>query len=336
MISTFKHLLRTILPKRVVYALRVLLRGIPQPTSGCALFDYDKKRFYAHSACSGGAGTRTGRRAQIIMDYHIVEKGLTMPTRKMGFGREVLMRLVHRIDDYVSEYGIDDRQVCHAIGVVREYWVSHEDFRKEDEEAGSEYWNMIGEFVSQYPGVAATKQLHFSREDFYSKINAPFPDFAFSRHTVRNYIDKEIPDSEIAEIVKLAGSAPSACNRQHCRSYCIKDRTQIQKLLSLQNGNRGFGHLASCLFVVTADIEDTVWNVERTDVFINGGIYLMNLVYAMHYHKIGNCILNWSCAPEKDIEARKLLSIKPSETIIALVSCGYVPDEFDVCTSLRS
>lgn len=336
MMRVIKGLLRAVLPARLVYALRVLYRGIPEKTSGCALFDYDKKRFYEHSACAGGSQTYEGMRARIIMGYHIVEKGLTMANRRMGFGKNAIMRLMDDVTEFESKFGKSDSQVNHAVGVIKEYLNLHSDFKKLPEEAATaEFWNKIGFFVEAHPSILASRQLHFSRDDFFAHNEDPFPIFASARHTVRNYSSEPIAESVIVDAVRLAGTAPSACNRQHCRVHYLNDKDVMRRVLNLQNGNRGFGHLASCLLIVTADIEDTVWNGERSDVYINGGIFLMNLCYALHYNKVGSCILNWSCLPETDIAVRRIVSLKPSETIIALLSCGYVPAEFDVCESPR-
>ncbi len=37
-------------------------------------------------------------RAEIVMDYHVLEKGLTMPRRRLGFGAEKVVHLVQNLD----------------------------------------------------------------------------------------------------------------------------------------------------------------------------------------------------------------------------------------------
>ena len=48
-------------------------------------------------------------------------------------------------------------------------------------------------------------------------------------------------------------TAPSACNRQYVRVHSVGDIEMKKAILSLQNGNRGFGENADKLLVVTAD-----------------------------------------------------------------------------------
>ncbi len=130
-------------------------------------------------------------------------------------------------------------------------------------------------------------------------------------------------------------TAPSACNRQYVRVHCLSGKRQIAGVLALQNGNRGFGHLADKLLVVTADLEGITGVEERNDLFTNGGMFLMNLSYALHYHGIGHCILNWSVNPLRDQELRGVVELAPSECVVALLACGIPPGEFDVAASPR-
>jgi hypothetical protein len=62
---------------------------------------------------------------------------------------------------------------------------------------------------------------------------------------------------------------------------------------------------------------------------------LLNLVYALHYYKIGTCILNWNQPVSKDKKLRKLMSIPNDEIIIAMIACGNVQNDFKVTASKR-
>ena len=109
----------------------------------------------------------------------------------------------------------------------------------------------------------------------------------------------------------------------------------MQRLLEIQGGSRGFGHLADKVLIVTADLEDISFARERNDLYTNGGMFLMNLCYALHYERIGHCILNWSREPAEDRAMREFIKIRPSESVIAILTCGEPTDEFDVCASPR-
>lgn len=165
-------------------------------------------------------------------------------------------------------------------------------------------------------------------------MESSFPEFSASRHSVRHF-NGPVSLEQIERAVSLARNAPSACNRQHTRVHCICDKETRKKVLSLQNGNRGFGHLADKLLIITADLHDIRWEEERNDLYTNAGIFLMNLCYALHANKVAHCLLNWSVSPFRDILLRKLVSIPDHETVICILACGDCPEQFSLASSPR-
>jgi len=75
---------------------------------------------------------------------------------------------------------------------------------------------------------------------------------------------------------------------------------------------------------------------ERNYPFVDGGLYAMNLLYALHYYKIGACALNWCYSSEKDTFLRKMINIPESQTVIMMIGCGGVPEKFKLTLSKRS
>ena len=75
--------------------------------------------------------------------------------------------------------------------------------------------------------------------------------------------------------------------------------------------------------------------LEHNCVYVDGGIYVMNLLYALHYYHIGACTLNWSVTPDTDHELKKILAIDETEAVVALIAIGHVPNEFKVAASHR-
>ena len=89
------------------------------------------------------------------------------------------------------------------------------------------------------------------------------------------------------------------------------------------------------MLVVTADLSGLRWHEERNDLYTNAGIFIMNLSYALHYKHIGSCILNWSVNKKKDLTARKVLMLPESETIVAVLAIGALPEEVKIAASPR-
>lgn len=294
---------------------------------------YDEERFWKHSGawCHG----REKSLANLIMTYHVVEKGLTMPMRRMGFGTQVVAELIEQIRSFEERFGRDDVSLKHAIGVVKRYWQMHSDAGYDFREKTG-FTALLQRFCEQYDAIPAACEPQFSRAEFYAAKNAPFPEFTAARHTVRHFLpDKEVPMDKIWRAVSMATSAPSACNRQHGRIYCVSDKAKCKEILSLQGGNRGFGHLADKVLVVASDLQDVLLPRERNDAFVNGGLFLMALCYGLYYEEVAHCILTWAQSPETDLALRRIVPLKESEVVIAVVACGEAPDEFDVAASPR-
>ncbi|MCX7710461.1 MAG: nitroreductase family protein [Clostridia bacterium] len=57
-----------------------------------------------------------------------------------------------------------------------------------------------------------------------------FESLAFGRRSIRKFQDKDIPLSDIDEIIRIATSAPSGCNSQCWRFIAIKDKAVIQSI----------------------------------------------------------------------------------------------------------
>lgn len=296
------------------------------------VFDYDKNRFLRYAGCFD-KDSRESKLAGIIMAYHILEKGLTMPRRHLDFGHAAVLDLLAKVNNFAEIWGETDPQIKHAIGVVKSYLKMHQD-EKFDFSKDVLFWQRVKKFCETHDNVMPSNQYHFLHEDFFADTDKDFKAFAQSRHTLRYYSDP-IPDNVITSVVSLAMTAPSACNRQHTRVHCISNHILRDQVLSIQNGNRGFGTDADKLLVITTCLSDIQYIEERNDPYVNAGIFIMNLCYSLHYYKIACCILNWHASPETDIKARELMNIPDSESIVAIISCGIPPKEFDVAQSPR-
>jgi nitroreductase len=269
---------------------------------------------------------------KIIKGYHVIEKGLTMSETRMGFGREIMINLCRDCGNYIDRYEINDQQLIHALGVIEEY----KKFHKENNfQIDSTVISSIENLNSKTSIIVPSNQISISREEYFQFTDSNFEKFSTSRFSVRNFIDREIEMNDIINVLNVAKNAPSACNRQSWRTYVYSDKQQINEILKIQGGNRGFGHLANKLIIITGEVGVFAGSAERNQVFIDGGIYAMNMLYSLHFYKIAACILNCSNSTEKDKILRKLTMIKDSEVFISMVACGIPPDRFMMTTSKR-
>ncbi|MBR0459488.1 MAG: nitroreductase family protein [Victivallales bacterium] len=287
-------------------------------------FRYDRMQFERHAGMLH-LDRKEAALAEIVMGYHVLEKGLTMPRRRLGFGVPVVRHLIQLVQAFETRFGDDAPQWQHAIAVLRAYRELHQHhFPMPELEA----------FLARHPDIPAAREPHLTSQEFFAAKNAPFPEFAASRHVLRHFAGP-VPKDLLEQALSLALTAPSACNRQHARLHVFPQGPLLEQLFALQGGSRGFGQDADKVIVVTADLSALRWAWERHDCYTNGGIFVMNLCYALHYHGIAHCILHWSVPPEIDQKAHALLQIPENEAIVQVIACGMPPNEFAVAASPR-
>jgi nitroreductase len=105
--------------------------------------------------------------------------------------------------------------------------------------------------------------------------------------------------------------------------------------LACQNGNRGFTEEIDKLLVVTSDLGSFVSPGERNQCWIDGGLFAMSLVYALHSLGLGTCCLNWSVEHEADRKLRQAAGIRESEAVIMMIAVGHLPEVLNVQQSPR-
>ncbi len=312
-------------------SLKILISNIRLLNNVFKTYKYDAKRYYKYSNIKNVSSTEIKLIARIIERYHVIEKGLTMPKIRYGFGKEVMILLIRDCLDYFERYGYDNTQFQHAVGVILEYKEEHE---QNNQKINEIVFQEINSLLSTIPNVTVTKQTSMTKAKYFQNIDSAFDKFSQSRHSLRNF-NGSVPIETIEKAIQLSQNAPSACNRQPTRVYIIDNKVTIESLLKLQTGNRGFGHLADKLLVLTAEVSGYGGVRERNLPYIDAGIYTMNLLYALHFHKVGACTLNWCDSPIIDQQIREIIELPPSEAVIICIACGNVPESFKLTTSKR-
>lgn len=293
-------------------------------------YGYDGARFLKYSMMSGAEKSQERMLGVISARYHVVEKGLTIPSMRPGFGKENLTELLKLCTDYQLRYDKDHVHYQQAVKVILEYEAVHRDLNFTLDEC---IVNEINRVKKNNLGVIRSFQKEISRDEYFSSAEGLFYDLANGRHSVRNF-DGEVDLQLLKDAIELAQTAPSACNRQPVRIHIVQ-KNKIDALLELHMGTRGFGHLADKLLLVSVDLSSYLCIEERNSAFLDGGIYAMNLLYSLHYYKIAACTLNWSVSPKIDKEVRKVLDISDTESIACLIAVGGVPDNFKLAQSPR-
>lgn len=274
--------------------------------------------------------------AKIISLYHVIEKGLTMPDMKVKFGYETILHTIDLCEFYLSEYKKIDEHVIYAIKMLQEYISVHNRLKINVDESITDRINKLFFLVknNDIPGKIAHELV--TSASFFSKTKSEYPEFVRSRHSIRSFSGDNISLKEIENALEIADFTPTSCNRQPARVKIIENKKIINEVLNIQRGNRGFGHLVNKLIIVYADM--SIYNdvVERNTIYIDTGMYTMNLLLALHYHKIGVCTLNASFTLSEEKQVKEKLGMSRKEVISVILACGRIPNEVKYANSPKT
>lgn len=294
------------------------------------LVDYFKyKKFYSIS--EGYNKSHKNMVSMIIKSAHTIEKAFSLPETRLGFGIYKVDKLLKLLDKYKSlNYPLSDKSILIAISILKFYLLYHIERSyplSMDLIQRIEKWTN-GDF--NFGGI-----IDFTKKEIDEKIKGDFKDMSKCRWSLREYSKTEIDQKDIFEAVEIAKKTPSVCNRQAWKSYFVKDNQLKQQILELQNGNAGFGISAPVIVIITCNLRAFIGANERNQVYIEGGLFSMSLIYALHYKSIGTCPLNWCVSQKVNKKLKFLVGIPEEETVILLLSLGYYPEKFKVAQSER-
>ncbi len=276
------------------------------------------------------------KEANLILNYHSLEKGMLFNKMKSGYGAYRINNLHKLLADPDVIDNIDRSQIRVAYEVMCKYYelqtfLGYEIealFSKQQYEA---YKSILGKLYNpEFEGV-----LHWNRSDFYKDIKSDFSKFSNSRKSVRNFTGELVEKRILEQVVELANNAPSVCNRQASKVYILEDKTKIDKVLKIQDGFNGYTGNVRQLIILTNDRRYYYTTGERNQLFIDGGIYLLNLLYALHYFHVANCPANWAKTTKEELPIYDVLDLPKSEKIICLIPIGVSTEEFRTTLSKR-
>jgi nitroreductase len=294
---------------------------------------YDFNRFLRWSAVGDRVDTRSKLRAVITMDYHRIEKGLALKEPRVGFGREVIQRLCANLTTYQAKYGFDE--TCQiAVNALTAYY----QFNQAQGFADPTLQAALTQFetaIVQLPVIEAGGIAQVDKAEILAAATVDFREFVRSRYSIRQFAPDPVDVNLIAQAIEMAQKTPSVCNRQSAKVYVFSSEAAKQKVLSYQNGNRGFGDQASHVLIVVSDLAHFVSVGERYQAWIDGGMFAMSLVYGLHSLGLGTCCLNWSVERWADRALKRASGIKDGETVIMMIAVGHLPDRLNVAQSPR-
>lgn len=261
-------------------------------------------------------------RCSIMLLNHQLEKAQTYLDQRDGYGKEKINKLLHLVSVYVKRYGYDSI-VYTSIGVIKAHLSNPHSFKDDAVNKGLE------ELLLHVDD----KQLNLNRGGIISLsandiITDPkFFELLHSRHSCRQYAERNVEKEIIKKAVDSAMTSPSACNRQCVRAHYYDNPEKIKEIILSQKSDVQWCLKAKGLFIVSADREYFRDYVERNQRMFDAGLFSMTLCLSLHNEGIGSCFKMAQKDISIDKETKKIANIPESEDICVLLLIGYYPED---------
>lgn len=251
-----------------------------------------------------------------VIETHTLEKGLALPKPRPFFGLLKIKTILRMQQQKGVERELFPREML--LGALAAYLNWHKEYPDKPQEVIDQIKNFIE--VERAAGVTAVGGVR--------EVSPPINDLAAqqflqSRYSSRIFDEQILPQALVEQIVLLAQKAPSQCNRQSSKVYVFSAKDKIDALLELQGGSKGFSHNVPTLFIVTSEI--TAWGgpQQRNQLYVDGGLFAMQLMLSIHAFGVLNCPLNLAVSNSTEATIKKLADIPPSERLIMMVAAGF-------------
>lgn len=273
--------------------------------------------------------------AELLFQYHKLEKGLVMPGPRRRFGTIPASTVIGLCERWLSEgRKKSDPVFLGAIETLHAYLDRMDTHGLDPDDLISSRVRGFLSTINQRDVTLCTP-VAIPRPRGQSSGFTSFSELAAARRSVRDFSTAPVSIQTLEKAAWDAQLSPSACNRQPCKLRIVSDEVLKRSLLSHQNGNRGFGHLAPHIAVLTSD-ESCFFNAsERHEPYIDGGLFAMSFILSLRDRGVATCCLNWCVDPKTDRITHDLLKLPRSERIIMLIAIGFEPQDCFVPRSPR-
>lgn len=292
---------------------------------------YDMKRYLKYSSTLQFFDSETQLRSWIDADAHKLEKGLALAEPRPGFGKGVAERLVREIDLYRAKHG-KSLSLETAVSVLDSYVA----FTRG---CNIEYTELFGDIERLAREIALDNQRAgcdtITKSEWLESAQQDLSGFFKSRRSVRDFSSQRVEPESLLKAVEMAMYTPTVCNRQAIKAHAFTEAETVRNVLQCQSGNSGFGDKVPAAIVVTVDRQSFFTSGERNQCWIDGGLFSMSLIYALHSLGLGTCCLNWSVTKDQDQSLRKVIEIEESDAVIMMIAIGHLKDTFKVAKSTR-
>lgn len=268
---------------------------------------------------------------KIRVSVHGIEKGFSYRSPKPAFGTEKILNLFDMLKSYITLPGAKESFVKDCLSTIKYYIDTYKDNEK------------IGPIVDKYKALAASVEGRVEAKDATLDINKSdvdailgainYEDFIASRHSYRFYSKTPIDKALLEKALKIAEHTPTACNRQAQKVYIFtgEDKDRLLNIVP----SRGFVNEIDTAILITVDMR-AYFSEEFYQCYVDGGLYAMNLINAIHSTGLGCIPLTASMfAVNKRSELCERFNITLNEAPIITIGIGNREEKTQVNASYR-
>lgn len=309
------------------------LKSLRQRLRTLSYFWYDIRNTYAGMQWPQDGLDQRQLAAALLFQYHKLEKGMVMPAPHRMFGANAARATMGYLQQWHRVgYDLQDPLYLGALETLQSYrghLVAHA--LDTEGQVTDEIARFLQEHRARTPNLVTPQPLPppMDPATTYPVLQA----LARRRRSVRTYMPDAVPHDVLQRAVQIAQLSPSVCNRQTCQVHAISDPALQAAVLRHQNGNRGFGHLAPLVLMITAEESDFFDASERHQPYFDGGLFTMSFILALEAQGVSSCCLNWCVAPDHDRAVHALTGLPATTRILTMMVVGYAPAG---CTVPRS
>lgn len=265
----------------------------------------------------------------IKVQTHGIEKGLSFRTPKEAFGVVKIMALFDNLKIYTQNPKFNKETVNETLNVLNTY-INKFKGNPKIEPIIKEYNALSAKFGAIEECFVGTMTIH--KKDIKEAIDIDYLKFIKARHSYR-YFTKDASIEQIKQALEIARYTPTACNRQP-QCVHIYQGKEMEDVLTIQHGALGFIDEMSYCILITTDMR-AYSAQENNQAYVDGGLYSMNLLNALHSTGLGTIPL--TCGHLQGTSRTKLaqFGVKEYECPIIVIGIGGLEEKAEVNVSPR-
>lgn len=257
-------------------------------------------------------------------NIHRLEKGLSARTRKPVFGLQFISETV---TCFVACAGSDPAllqqpALAWAADVLQAYFANVTAPSPIIDEARKQFYQSLP------PDYSGHNKIPYQRGHRDSPVSyEDFQRLCEIRRSIRWFQPAPVDRTVLDDAFRIAGLAPSACNRQPFHYTVFDDARTVKKIAQLVAGTQDFYQNIPVLLVLIGDLSAFSSERDRHIIYIDASLSAMSLMYALETLGLSSCPINWPDIAAQDTTLATWLHLQQHERAIMLIAIGYADPE---------